>query len=326
MKLIKAIKTERVVEKMKSVRSENDCLLPVNPGSERQPRRSFVQGSEAKQFLTGKEQQMKNLSLTFALTTCLVLLGTGLSAQTDGYRSGGIEDFGYLEITIQTSDGNYVLQGLAEDTPDQWPVKYGDPKVGNNYSGVVNSIEEGAEFIYGGTVSFDGVGDYEIYFQKPKDRDECADCLPGDIDRFDTDESGTDFVGSENNFRTKPHIEVPRVEIFVESTGPTVVPLGKGDLGFQTGVINHENETVIGDLWFVVQEPSGKESVIRGNFLESSGPLFDQEILPGFFELGNNTLNIPVSVVTGKYSLKARIGRYPDITIDEDSFDFFVEE
>jgi hypothetical protein len=325
MESIKAIKTERVVEKMKSVRSENDCFSLVNPGSERQPRRSFVEGSEAKRYLTRKEKQMKKLSLTFALTTCLVLLGTGLSAQIDGYRSDGIDDLGYLEITIQTNDGNYVLQGLAENTPDQWPVKYSDPRGGIDFSEVVSHVEEGAGFIYGGTVSFDGVGDYEIYFQKPKDRDECADCLPADS-KIDTDESGTDFIDSENSFRTKPHIEVPRVEVFVESTGLTVVPLGKGDLGFQTGVINHENETVIGDLWFVVQDPSGKEFVVPGNFLESSDPLFDQEILPGFFELGDNTLNIPVSVVTGKYSLKARIGQYPDITIDEDSFEFFVVE
>jgi hypothetical protein len=290
-----------------------------------------------------RRNKMKKLNLTLALTTCLVLLTTGLAAQTDGPRYDESENLGYLEITIQTNDRNYVIQGLAEDNPGQWPVICTDPG-GGRYSEVIRLIEEDAEFIFGGTVSFDGGSDYEIYMLKPHKFifPHCIDCPPtydadaiegevldgdevylgggkyGHVDR-EARESEADFADLVDLSTKKPDIDV-----FIESTGPTIVPRGSGDLAFKTGVLNNEDESVIGDLWFVVQEPSGNEFVVPGNILQHSDPILDQEILPGFYELDDNVLTVPVSVVTGKYSLKVRVGKYSDITIDEDSFDFYV--
>jgi hypothetical protein len=277
-----------------------------------------------------------------ALTTCLLLLGSGLAAQTDVPRIDENENMGYVEISIQTNDGNYVLRGLAEDNPSPWPVKCSDPCRGMNYSEVIGLIEDDAEFIFGGTVSFEDAGDYEIYLQKPLKRDDppCIDCLPYDIGAVEgetldgggmdagrgkcdyknkggIDESEEDFVDL-GNLSTKPHFGV-----FAEPTGPTSVPFGGGDLEFKTGIWNHENESVTGDLWIVVLQPSGHEVVVPGNSLRNSNPTLDRQVPSGFVEL-NNSLIVPPWAVAGTYELIVRIGYYPDITIDEDSFEFYV--
>ncbi len=282
----------------------------------------------------------------FALTTCLVLFGTGLAAQTDGPRYDENQNLGYLEITIQTNDGNYVLRGLAEGDNDQWPVVCTDPGPGMNYSEIVRLVEEDAELIFGGTVSFEGAGDYEIYLQKPLERSDppCIDCRPFKIDAVEgevldgggmdagrgrcayrdladrIDESESDFVdfGNLSIKSTKPLFRV-----YTEPTGPTAVPFGGGDLDFKAGIWNQEGESVIGDLWIVVVPPSGHEVVVPGNSLRNSDPTLDREMPSGYIEW-NNSLIVPPWAIAGTYELIVRIGYYPDITIDEDSFEFYV--
>ncbi len=287
---------------------------------------------------------MKTLNLTIALMTCLALLATGLVAQTDRPSYDEYENLGYLEITIQTDDGKYVIRGVAEGGTDQWPVVCTDPG-GISYSDVVGHIEEDAGIIFGGTVSFEGAGDYEIYLLKPMNREDppCIDCLPtydpdavagkvldgGGMDvregRFaDLDRKAREGEADHRDLGNIPGKQ-PNFEVFVEPVGPTAVSSGE-DLAFQIGVWNHENVTVSGDLWIVVSQLTGHEVVIPGDRLGYSAPMLDEEVPPGFFELDDNVLTVPVRAMTGTYNLKAKFGEYPDITIDEDSFEFYVVE
>jgi plastocyanin len=79
-----------------------------------------------------------------------------------------------------------------------------------------------------------------------------------------------------------------------------------------------------GDLWFTVVLPSGGEIVIPASFLSlPSNPIFgvlaamDQR---DFFV----TISVPPAAPVGHYIVKAKIGPYPSIVVDETSFEFNV--
>jgi hypothetical protein len=113
--------------------------------------------------------------------------------------------------------------------------------------------------------------------------------------------------------------------ISVYPSGSLVAPLG-GTLEFNTSIVNHSDNPVSGDFWLSVRLPDMTEVVIPEALLNYDNPLQGQVTAWNSLELFNE-LRIPSSgISTGMYTVVGKIGRYPDVVLQQSSFDFLITE
>jgi hypothetical protein len=110
----------------------------------------------------------------------------------------------------------------------------------------------------------------------------------------------------------------------IAPTGPITIPIG-GILEFSTYIQNNREHIVEGDYWLSVQLPNMSEFLIPDGLLNYPNPLSGQVFPLGTVELSNE-LWVHPRADTGSYQLIGRIGQYPDIIGEEDSFGFRVVE
>jgi hypothetical protein len=108
------------------------------------------------------------------------------------------------------------------------------------------------------------------------------------------------------------------------ATGPTTIQIGD-ILQFSTYIQNNREVIVEGDYWLSVQLPNMSEFLIPDRLLNYSNPLSGQVFPLGTVEF-ENELWVHPRADTGSYQLIGRIGQYPGIIGDEDSFGFRVVE
>jgi plastocyanin len=103
-----------------------------------------------------------------------------------------------------------------------------------------------------------------------------------------------------------------------------ISPAALSSLNMNVAVINFTQNTVSGNLWFVIRLPNNNEFVIPSQFLTPhQNPLSGQ--LAGNNRLDISvTLNVPPSAPSGQYKVRALIGNFPNQVVDDDDYEFEI--
>jgi plastocyanin len=112
--------------------------------------------------------------------------------------------------------------------------------------------------------------------------------------------------------------------IMVAAVPDDISPAGLANMDVNIAVINFTPNSVSGDLWYTVVLPNNNELVIPPQFLTPS-----QNPVSGTLT-GNSradlmpTVHIPMNAPPGHYTIRAKIGNYPNGVIHSDEFEFDV--
>ncbi len=108
-------------------------------------------------------------------------------------------------------------------------------------------------------------------------------------------------------------------DLFLYPTGPTTVNVGE-PIFFDALIWNSTDNPATGNYWLSVILPNQVEVLIPEGLLNLQNPT--QGIIPAH---GTSTLSNELQTIrAGTYTLIARIGAYPNVVIDEESFEVQV--
>jgi hypothetical protein len=114
----------------------------------------------------------------------------------------------------------------------------------------------------------------------------------------------------------------PFIDLVLSPIGPTTVPIG-GILDFNSLITNNTGNTRAGDHWLSLVLPDESEVLVPEGLLVYPNPLSGQ-VFPFDTVVLDNSLFVPARADTGAYSLIGRIGEYPALVVDLESFEFRV--
>jgi hypothetical protein len=108
-------------------------------------------------------------------------------------------------------------------------------------------------------------------------------------------------------------------DLFLYPTGPTTVNVGES-IFFDALIWNATDNPANGNYWVTVVLPNQREILIPEGFLNIHNPA--QGSTPAH---GANTLSTEIrTIVPGTFTVVARIGVYPNVVVDEESFEIQV--
>jgi predicted outer membrane repeat protein len=109
------------------------------------------------------------------------------------------------------------------------------------------------------------------------------------------------------------------LDLFLYPTGPTTVNVGE-PIFFDALIWNSTDNPATGNIWLSVRLPNQNEILIPSGFLNNQNPA--QGTIPAH---GANTLSNELQTpIAGTFTLVARIGVYPNVVLDEESFEIQV--
>lgn len=118
----------------------------------------------------------------------------------------------------------------------------------------------------------------------------------------------------------------PETGIFFMMVPEGSLILRRGEtLSFDTYIFNRTWNTLVGDTWLLARLPDQSEEMIPPRLLNFPNPL-DGLIFPFCTAHLAYELFIPPFAETGPYSLISRIGIFPNVITDEESFHFHIIE
>jgi parallel beta-helix repeat protein len=256
------------------------------------------------------------------------------------YHGGGVSILNFSPLlinntitgnTVTSGDGGGVWTSLATTITncilwDNWP-----NELYPNIAIVTYSDVQG-DWSGEGNINADPLfmdpsqGDYHLQIESfcvdAGDPTIFDDCIPPGLLG---ERSDMGAYGGEENCGWPPY-PPPEFGIYLSlwASDPVIIP--KGDiLEFNTRILNYKERTVEGDYWLSVMTPDSMEFLISEALLNYPNPLHGQIFSFGSVELSNE-LWVHPRADTGSYHLIGRIGAYPDIIIDEESFRFRVVE
>ena len=243
----------------------------------------------------------------------------------------------FFHNTVDNNEGSNVVQIHGGASPEVW-----NNIVSNNIGiGIANSGGAGFSIAFNnvwnnsegdyyncssdsGGLSADPLfsdptnGDYHLSFQSP-----CIDSA-ADIGIYSDFDGESRPMGNGFDIGFDEYFIEGIYDLLLIPTGPIIVPQG-GFLEFNARIINNSEQTVSGDYWLTALLPDSSEILIPDGLLNYSNP-FSGQIFPfGFVEISNR-LYIHPRVDIGSYQLIGRIGKYPDVISDEETFGFQVIE